>query len=152
MLVALNSLLKHRSSSRMLCFNFLSSTKWHPWSLSFSGPKIWKLEGAESGLYGGWGRTFQPIISVAFLVHRLVCDLVLSCRGRTRLIFLFGQTLQIHYFNLFDFCLYRSELIVVLLSKNHPPLACQPCLWSPWLLPHLVGHWGTCHQCPFDSS
>lgn len=39
-----------------------------------------------------------------------------------------------------------------LLSKNHPKLACQPCPWSVWLLPRLVGRWRTCHHCPFDLS
>ena len=70
-------------------------------------------------------------------------------REGARLISLFGQTLKIHCSNLLNFCSYWSELIVALLAKN---LACQPCLWSLWLLPRLVIRWGTWHHCPFDSS
>jgi len=39
-------------------------------SVSFSGPKRWKSDGARSGLYGGWGSTVQP----NFQLQLVVCN------------------------------------------------------------------------------
>jgi len=53
----LNYSLKCQSSSHMLHFISSLSTKQHPWNGPCRGPKQWKLEGAELGLYGKRGRT-----------------------------------------------------------------------------------------------
>jgi hypothetical protein len=101
-------------------------TKWRPQSVSFREPKRWKLRDAEIGTVGRMRENSPPTVAVASFVHRLLCGLVLLCRMRTRVIFLFGPTLQIHCSNFFNVCKPCSELTVVPRSKNHPESACQP--------------------------
>ena len=84
-----NSMLKRQSSSHMPCFS-LSPAKWHPWTASFRGPIQWKRRRLNWESLEAMGTWF---------------------------IFLFGQTLQIH-FNFFNVCIYCSELTVAPLFKN----------------------------------
>ena len=66
-----NFLLKRRSS-RTLSFGSSSSAKQRPRSAYSKKPKIWKSEGAKSGLWGGRERTVYPIVAIASPLHRLV--------------------------------------------------------------------------------
>jgi len=61
----------------MLSFSSSLSAKRRPRSAYFKKPKIWKSEGAKSGLRGGCERTVYPIVAIASRVLRLVCGLAL---------------------------------------------------------------------------
>lgn len=96
------------------CFRLPSSAKRFPPSASFKGPKSWKLEGAQSRLYWGCGRTVHCIVEIV----SLVCCLALLCRTMTWFIFLFDWTVQIHCFNFLNVHTYHSELTVTRHCKN----------------------------------
>lgn len=113
-----NFLLKQQSSSRTLSFSSSSSAERRPRSAYFRKPKIWKSEGAKTGLWGGWERTVYRIVAIASPVRTLVWGLALSWRSAW-FILLFGRTLRILFFFLTPLMLtYRCELTVTHLPKN----------------------------------
>jgi len=65
--VALNSLLKHQSSYRMLCFSFLSSTKWHPLGSSFRGPKYGSRRALNWDCWEDKGELFILLLQLPLL-------------------------------------------------------------------------------------
>ena len=69
-----------------------SSSNLVPRSASFSGPKRWKSDGARSGLWRGWGNTFQPNLAIASWVRRLLWGQKLSCWINMSPGFLLGRT------------------------------------------------------------
>jgi len=91
------------------CFSCSSSSKRRPWSAFFRGPKFGCRKVPNRQCREDVREQFTPLLQSPPLSAKR-CAVALSCRRKTRIIFLFSGTLWIRWFYLFNLCTYRSEL------------------------------------------
>ena len=91
------------------CFICSSSSKRRPWSAFFRGPKFGCRKVPNRQCREDVREQFTPLLQSPPLSAKR-CAVALSCRRKTRIIFLFSGTLWIRWFYLFNLCTYRSEL------------------------------------------